>query len=96
VIKRSLFILLSCAALAAASGCSKQHKIQIESDTCWYGLVNREQAVTDCGNSSYKILGALGCVRIQKQTANGYLRVRIDTGPWAQTTDSYGIVQVCD
>lgn len=97
--KRTLVLpLLLAAALAAAlagSGCSKRYRIEIQSDTCWDGVIDRGQTIFDCGNSSYKVIGALNCVRVQKRTSNGYLRVRIDGGPWAETTDPLGIVQVC-
>jgi hypothetical protein len=77
-------------------GCSKKYQIEIESDTCWTGSVNNDQSITDCGNSRYKVVGALRCVRLTKTTANGYLRVRIDGRPWAETTEANGTVQACE
>lgn len=92
-----LVLLLGAALLAALAGggCSKRYRIEIQSDTCWNGVIDEGQTIFDCGNSSYKVIGQLQCVRVQKSTADGYLRVRIDGGPWAETTAPAGIVQVC-
>lgn len=92
-----LSLLLGAALLAAfaSGGCSKRYRIEIQSDTCWNGVIDEGQTIFDCGNSSYKVIGQLKCVRVQKSTAEGFLRVRIDGGPWAETTESLGIVQVC-
>ena len=94
--KRFAVLLLLCATLLAADGCSKTHKVEIESDTCWTGTVNYELSISDCGNATYKIVGRLQCVRLTRSTASGYLRVRIDNRPWAETTPSITQVQVCD
>ena len=96
VIKRSSLLVLSCVLLVAAAGCSKRHRIQVESDTCWNGTVNGEQYINDCGNSSYRVIGTLRCVKVQKATTSGYLRLRIDDHPWTDTADSYGIIQACN
>ena len=97
--KRTLVLpLLLAAALAAvfaAGGCSKRYRIEIQSDTCWNGVIDEGQTIFDCGNSSYKVVGAMKCVRVQKRTTEGYVRVRIDSGPWAETTAPLGVVQVC-
>lgn len=97
--KRTLVLaLLLAAALAAAlaaGGCSKRYRIEIQSDTCWNGVIDEGQTIFDCGNSSYKVVGAMKCVRVQKATNEGYVRVRIDGGPWAETTAPLGVVQVC-
>lgn len=89
------FGILALATLALASSCSKTSRIEIQSDTCWDGKVNDDQAVNACGNASYKIVGKLGCSSFQKQTVDGYLRVRVDGGPWAETTAPNGLVRVC-
>lgn len=86
---------LALGALLASGGCSKRYRIQIESDTCWDGVIDEGQTIFDCGNASYKVIGALSCVRVQKKTDNGYVRVRIDSGPWAETSAPLGVVQVC-
>ena len=97
--KRTLALLLLLAAVLAVSfaagGCSKRYRIEIQSDTCWDGVIDEGQTIFDCGNSSYKVIGALRCVRVQKKTNEGYVRVRIDGGPWGETTAPLGIVQVC-
>lgn len=97
--KRTLVLLLLLAAVLAGSlasgGCSKRYRIEIQSDTCWDGVIDEGQTIFDCGNSSYKVIGALRCVRVQKKTVEGYVRVRIDGGPWGETTAPNGIVQVC-
>ena len=79
----------------AAGGCSKRYRIEIQSDTCWSGVIDDGQAFFDCGNASYKVVGPMRCVRVQKQTTTGYLRVRIDGGAWTETTGSETFVQVC-
>lgn len=91
----SLLIAASLAAAAATGGCSKRYRIEIQSDTCWNGVIDEGQSIFDCGTSSYKVVGALKCVRVQKTTTEGYVRVRIDSGPWAETSAPFGIVQVC-
>lgn len=96
MIKRTTVLVLMCAALVLTAGCSKRHKIHVESDTCWSGTVNDDQFIHDCGNSTYRVLGTLRCVKINKTTTTGYLRVRIDDRPWADTPDAYGSIQVCN
>lgn len=91
-----ILLVLMCLLLLGATGCSRRYKVHIESNTCWDGLFNNEQGVYGCGNSTYKVIGKLGCVRVQKNTTMGYLRVRIENQPWAETADSFGVVQVCN
>lgn len=97
--KRILVLSLLLAAILtaafAAGGCSKRYRIEIQSDTCWNGVIDEGQSIFDCGSSSYKVVGALKCVRVQKSTTEGYVRVRIDGGPWGETTAPFGVVQVC-
>ncbi len=81
--------------LIGAAGCSKHHRIEIQSDTCWDGIINSQQNINGCRNKNYKIIGDLGCVRIQKQTAVGYLRVRVDSGAWSETSEQFGLLQIC-
>ena len=89
-------LVLLAALLLAATGCSKRHKVEVQSDTCWDGLINNDQHINYCGNATFKVIGDLQCVKVQKQTINGVLRVRIDGRPWAETTEPNGLVQVCD
>ena len=93
--KRLVLVVLVSAAGLAFAGCSKTYHIQIQSDTCWEGDVDGDEYFTDCGDSNYKVIGTLTCVELTKTTSNGYLRMRVDGGPWAQTTDPYGRVQIC-
>ncbi len=79
----------------AGVGCSKNHRIEIQSDTCWDGIVNEQQNINGCNNKNYKIVGELGCVRVQKQTGIGYLRVRVDGGAWSETSEQFGLLQIC-
>lgn len=96
VIKRSSLLVLMCVLLAAASGCSRRHTIHIESDRCWAGTVNGDQSISGCGNSTYKVLGAMRCVAVRRTDPGGTLRVRIDDHPWVSATDQFGNVQACN
>ena len=90
-------LLLAALLLAALAtgGCSKRYHIEIQSDTCWSGVIDDGASFFDCGNASYKVVGPMRCVRVQKQTATGYVRVRIDGGTWVETTDTQTFVQAC-
>ncbi len=98
MIKRSSRLVLPCILLAvafAAAGCSPQHRIQVDSNTCWHGTVNGDQYISGCGPATYKVLGKLDCARVIKESA-GTLRVRIDDNAWSDTEDQYGFVQACN
>lgn len=82
-------------ATLGVGGCSKDHHIEIQSDTCWDGQVNEQRGISGCQNKRYRIIGELGCVRVQKQSANGYVRLRLDDGPWNETSEPFGLVQSC-
>ncbi|MFN8589586.1 MAG: hypothetical protein U0704_17500 [Candidatus Eisenbacteria bacterium] len=94
--KLALLILLALVTIASTTGCSKRYRVEIQSDTCWDGLVNNDQSIYGCGNSSYKVIGKLSCVKIQKRTNDGYIRVRIDGRAWSEETAPLGVVQVCN
>lgn len=81
--------------LAAGSGCSQRTRIEVQSDTCWSGFVDRQARLEECGDKSYRVTGNMDCVSLSKQTPEGYLRVRIEGGPWAETTAAFGTVSVC-
>jgi len=81
--------------LAASSGCSERTRIEVQSDTCWSGFVDRQARLEQCGDKSYRVTGTMECVSLSKQTPEGYLRVRIEGGPWAETTAAFGTVSVC-
>lgn len=93
--QRLAVIAVSCAGLVLLAGCSRVYHIQIQSDTCWSGTVNDDQNISDCGSSNYKVEGKLTCVKIEKLSVDGYLRLRVDGGQWAETTESHGLIQVC-
>jgi hypothetical protein len=86
-----------CALLVGVAGCSPRHHIQIESNTCWTGDVDADQYIEGCGNTSYKVIGAVRCVSVTRKGAPtvGTLRVRIDDGPWSDTVNQYGNVEAC-
>jgi len=96
VIKRPFLFLLTAGLVLAAAGCSPRHEIHIESDTCWQGTVNGDQYISDCGNANYKVIGTLHCVKLQKNTPTGSLRVRIDDNPWISTAGDFGQIQACN
>ena len=91
-------VIAALALLLAAGGCAKRHRIQVQSDTCWDGIIDHQDTahIGTCGDATYRVAGDIHCVVVQKQKADtGYLRIRIDEGPWSETTDPLGIVQVC-
>lgn len=95
---RRWLLIVSCVALvlAVGTGCAKRHKIEIQSDGCWEGAINDNKAVQGCGGATYKVIGKLQCVRLQKDNTAGYLRVRIDSRDWSETTTPNGFVQSCN
>ena len=92
---RLLIAALLLAVAALLTGCSERHHIEVQSNACWDGIINNEQHVNECGNVSYKVTGKLKCIVIQKQNSNGYLRIRIDQRAWTETTEPFGLLQVC-
>jgi len=98
VIKRSTLLVLLCLALGVAAGCSKTHSVQVQANSCWAGTINGDQYITGCGNALYKVLGPVGCVRVSPTSGDStaLIRVRLDNGPWYDTRDRYGFVQVCE
>ncbi len=93
--QRFLTVVCLCVVLVVLGGCSKRYRIEVQSDTCWQGSVDNTNSLSGCGSSSYKVVGPMHCVQLQKQSVLGALSVRIDGGPWSKTTDSYGIVVAC-
>jgi hypothetical protein len=91
-----LACMLGFMALAAA-GCAKNHRILIESNTCWIAKIDRQAAATseDCGNATFRVAGDIHCVVLTNLTDTGYVRVRIDEGPWAESTTPRGSVETC-
>ena len=89
----SLLALLSL--LGAA--CSKDHRFHIESNTCWGVSLDDQNGTVanDCGNATFRVAGSMQCVRIRNLTDTGYVRVRIDEGPWVESTAPQGAVKTC-
>ena len=81
----------------AASGCAKNHKIAIESNTCWIAKIDRQAAATseDCGNANFRVAGDIHCVVLTNLTDTGYVRVRIDEGQWVESTAPRGTAETC-
>jgi len=93
--KRVLCIVVMAAIAIAAFGCSRRSTVDVQSDTCWTVTFDNQQSAQDCGNVQYKVIGPLTCVQVRKASVGGTVRVRINSGPWAVTTDSMGVAQVC-
>ena len=88
--------LLAWTALAAL-GCAKRYRIEIQSNTCWtWSADDQGSTVTrDCGNANYRVAGKIDCVTLSNITDTGYVRVRIDGGPWSESTAPRGVAKAC-
>ncbi len=92
--RRGALLVIAVLALTAC-GCSKT-RLEVESNTCWDGLINDQVRLNGCGNKTYDITSGFKCAVLQKQTTVGYLRARIKSRQvWIETTDEYGIIRVC-
>jgi hypothetical protein len=95
---RALFALALAALLGATAGCSTEYRIQIESATnCWRMSVDNQNTSEDdrCQSTSYRVVGNFKCVRVQNLSDFGFVRVRINNGPWSESTLPFGSVQAC-
>ena len=92
---RIALVALLMLGTAFVPACSRRFRIEVQSDVCWDGRINNDLGINACGNATYKVVGSLTCVKVQKQTIAGYLRLRVDGGAWAETTEPMGLVQVC-
>jgi len=93
-----LFTLALIAAAALLMGsCSSTHHLNIESDTCWLMVIDGQtEAVTrDCGNANYKIIGGFHCVRVTNLGPTGYVRIRVDGGPWTAKVAVNEVAESC-
>ena len=94
-----LLLALGLAALAAAgSGCSTEYRIEVQSGTnCWRMSVDNQNTSEDdrCQSTSYRVIGNFSCVRVQNLSDFGFVRVRINNGPWSESTLPLGSVQTC-
>jgi hypothetical protein len=93
----ALLASLTILAALAAAGCAKNHRIAIESNTCWLAKIDRQAAATseDCGNATFRVAGDIHCVVLTNLTDTGYVRVRIDEGQWLESTAPRGSVETC-
>jgi len=90
-------VSLALAIAAFAGGCAKRHRIEIQSDTCWTSTVDNFGSATtnDCGNARFRVAGDIRCARITNITDHGFVRIRIDDGPWAESTAPLGSAEAC-
>ena len=97
-LSRILLAALFAALAVAGSGCSTEFRIQVESATnCWRMSVDNQNTSEDdrCVSTSYRVVGNFKCVRVQNLETNGFVRVRINNGPWSESTLPQGSVQAC-
>jgi hypothetical protein len=84
-------------ALALAVGGCGHARLEVESDTCWDGLINNNIRLSGCGNKKYDVTSGYKCAVLQKQTTRGYLRARLTKRKvWIETSDEFGLITVCD
>ena len=92
---RALVAALAAVALLLLAGCSHD-VIHIESNTVWEGSVNNSIAFSGRGDATYEMHGKLGCVLLSKSLPDSlYLRMRINTKPWEETTAPLGVLYQC-
>jgi hypothetical protein len=89
-------LLLALLALFVGS-CSNTHHLNIESDTCWLMVIDGQtEAVTrDCGNANFKIIGGFNCVRVTNLGPEGFVRIRINGGPWTAKVGVNEVAEQC-
>ena len=99
---RILLAVLFIVAAFAGSGCSTEFRIQVESadapnNNCWRMSVDNQNTSEDdrCQSTSYRVVGNFKCVRVQNLSTFGFVRVRINNGPWSESTLPEGSVQAC-
>lgn len=92
----ALLLVLSLVALLVGS-CSNTHHLNIDSDTCWFMTVDGQtEAVSrDCGNANFKIIGGFHCIRVTNLGPTGYVRIRVDGGPWTAKVDPNSTAESC-
>jgi uncharacterized lipoprotein YajG len=89
--------VLMLMALPLLTGCSKRHRIEFQSNTCWIASIDRQNTtvMNECGSVNFKVAGEIQCVRVTNLSDTGYVRVRIDDGLWAESTAPRGTVETC-
>lgn len=83
--------------LIGSGGCSlMKTDAHVFSDTAWSGSFDG-RTVDGTGDQTIALGGGTGskCASVQKQTREGYLRVKIDGGEELSTAAAYGVVTVC-
>lgn len=84
-------------AALCASGC--KHRIQIQSDTSWEGLItDGDIHMHGTGDRTIEVSGGFKCASAHKTTSAGYLRMRIERSGsvFVETTAPFGSVEVCN
>jgi hypothetical protein len=102
-VKPGVLVLMIVAALLAVlavvgSGCTgNDHHVVIESNSCWIAVFDRQTAseTNNCGNGNYRVAGNIHCVTVTNQADIGYVRVRIDSGPWSESALPRGTAEAC-
>ena len=96
---RLLMAALLAAVALSGPGCSTEYRIQIESaaGVCWRMSVDNQNTSEDdrCQPTSYRVVGNFKCVRVTRLSGSGVIRVRINNGPWSETTLDGGSAQAC-
>jgi len=104
--KQVRITLIVVAAIIMFSGCSKDYKCEVRSNTDWSGAFG-DRTVDGSGNRTIDMPGdPPQCVAVQKQTEEGYLEVQMveeASGPLnsendyspVRTTAAYGVVTAC-
>ena len=97
VLASAVLCVLVAVPLLTGTGCAKRHKISIESDTVWLGVIDRQSTavISDSGSATFRVAGEIHCVSVTNLRDRGFLRVRIDDGAWATTAVPRGAVEAC-
>ena len=79
------------------TGCSKRHRIEIQSSGCWIATIDRQNSTVfnECGSISFRVAGEIHCVAVTSLVDTGYVRVRIDDGAWIESTAPRGTAEAC-
>jgi len=94
---RLLTLALLVAVTLLVGSCSNTHHLNIESDTCWLMVIDGQtEAVTrDCMSANFKIIGGFHCVRVTNLGPTGYVRIRVDGGPWTAKVAPNEVAESC-
>lgn len=101
MMSRSIVRMLPVCALVtlafAGIGCSKRHRISIQSDSCWFVVIDNQSGAvsSDCGNQNFRVAGEIHCVAVTNRDTLGFVRVRIDDGAWAESAVPLGTAEIC-